>query len=273
MLNYLLFVTHRNIKDTLKYCVLSFVFIQYVSSIIWPQQNTWSYLSSPSIQRLTASTGSKQRSRLSIMAQYLCTVHNCFTIPGRAFVPKPEVGINFDDNDNYRFDLTNANPNGQLCGVLKFEHTGIFKCWFSSGSLCAIRVRPRFCLNVDLMLCWLLQQIGMRCSLAVCVRSSFVSFSACLPPHKSYTRLNVDFNLQYWKSGRWTHYYCTVVLPQDNRSYFSRVLVSVPHLVPRSRQSPSSCHNHSSLAHSSCFKASLRLCWISVVSVLSLDPF
>lgn len=25
------------------------------------------------------------------MAQYLCTVHNCFTIPGRAFVPKPEV--------------------------------------------------------------------------------------------------------------------------------------------------------------------------------------
>ncbi|CAG5866275.1 unnamed protein product [Menidia menidia] len=42
-------------------------------------------------ERLTASTGSRQRSRLSIMAQYLCTVHNCFTIPGRAFVPKPEV--------------------------------------------------------------------------------------------------------------------------------------------------------------------------------------
>ncbi|KAJ4939865.1 hypothetical protein JOQ06_029301 [Pogonophryne albipinna] len=42
-------------------------------------------------ERLTASTGSKQRSRLSIMAQYLCTVHKCFTIPGRAFVPKPKV--------------------------------------------------------------------------------------------------------------------------------------------------------------------------------------
>ncbi|CAJ1073884.1 dimethyladenosine transferase 1%2C mitochondrial [Xyrichtys novacula] len=41
-------------------------------------------------ERLTASTGSKQRSRLSIMAQCLCTVHSCFTIPGRAFVPKPE---------------------------------------------------------------------------------------------------------------------------------------------------------------------------------------
>uniref|UniRef100_A0AAV2JER0 rRNA adenine N(6)-methyltransferase n=1 Tax=Knipowitschia caucasica TaxID=637954 RepID=A0AAV2JER0_KNICA len=44
------------------------------------------------VERLTASTGSRQRSRLSIMSQYLCTVHSCFTIPGRAFVPKPEVG-------------------------------------------------------------------------------------------------------------------------------------------------------------------------------------
>ncbi|XP_044023952.1 dimethyladenosine transferase 1, mitochondrial isoform X1 [Siniperca chuatsi] len=44
-------------------------------------------------ERLTASTSSKQRSRLSIMAQYLCTVRNCFTIPGRAFVPKPEVDV------------------------------------------------------------------------------------------------------------------------------------------------------------------------------------
>ncbi|KAM6912541.1 dimethyladenosine transferase 1, mitochondrial isoform 1-T2 [Xenentodon cancila] len=44
-------------------------------------------------ERLTASTGSKQRCRLSIMAQYLCTVHSCFTIPGRAFVPKPKVDV------------------------------------------------------------------------------------------------------------------------------------------------------------------------------------
>ncbi|KAK3537970.1 hypothetical protein QTP70_024797, partial [Hemibagrus guttatus] len=42
-------------------------------------------------ERLTASTGSRQRSRLSIMAQYLSTVNNCFTIPGRAFVPKPDA--------------------------------------------------------------------------------------------------------------------------------------------------------------------------------------
>ncbi|XP_043552075.1 dimethyladenosine transferase 1, mitochondrial isoform X1 [Chiloscyllium plagiosum] len=44
-------------------------------------------------ERLTASTGSRQRSRLSIMAQYLCNVKSCFTIPGRAFVPKPKVDV------------------------------------------------------------------------------------------------------------------------------------------------------------------------------------
>ncbi|MCI4383025.1 hypothetical protein PGIGA_G00021560 [Pangasianodon gigas] len=44
-------------------------------------------------ERLTASTGSRQRSRLSIMAQYLSTVNTCFTIPGRAFVPKPDVDV------------------------------------------------------------------------------------------------------------------------------------------------------------------------------------
>uniref|UniRef100_A0A8C7T5P5 rRNA adenine N(6)-methyltransferase n=1 Tax=Oncorhynchus mykiss TaxID=8022 RepID=A0A8C7T5P5_ONCMY len=43
-------------------------------------------------ERLTASTASRQRSRLSIMAQYLCAVKSFFTIPGRAFIPKLEVG-------------------------------------------------------------------------------------------------------------------------------------------------------------------------------------
>uniref|UniRef100_A0A4W4ELW1 rRNA adenine N(6)-methyltransferase n=1 Tax=Electrophorus electricus TaxID=8005 RepID=A0A4W4ELW1_ELEEL len=44
-------------------------------------------------ERLTASTGSRQRSRISVMAQYLSTVKNCFTIPGQAFVPKPDVDV------------------------------------------------------------------------------------------------------------------------------------------------------------------------------------
>ncbi|XP_073893417.1 dimethyladenosine transferase 1, mitochondrial isoform X2 [Macaca fascicularis] len=47
----------------------------------------------PGLQRLAANTGSKQRSRLSVMAQYLCNVRHIFTIPGRAFVPKPEVDV------------------------------------------------------------------------------------------------------------------------------------------------------------------------------------
>ncbi|KAL2099124.1 hypothetical protein ACEWY4_005604 [Coilia grayii] len=51
-------------------------------------------------ERLTASTGSRQRSRLSVMAQTYCTVRNCFTIPGKAFVPKPDVGLT----------LTHRNP-------------------------------------------------------------------------------------------------------------------------------------------------------------------
>uniref|UniRef100_A0A6G1RCZ2 rRNA adenine N(6)-methyltransferase n=1 Tax=Hypotaenidia okinawae TaxID=2861861 RepID=A0A6G1RCZ2_9GRUI len=44
-------------------------------------------------ERLTANPGSKQRSRLSVMSQHLCTVENCFIIPGQAFVPKPEVDV------------------------------------------------------------------------------------------------------------------------------------------------------------------------------------
>ncbi|NXK53410.1 TFB1M transferase, partial [Chauna torquata] len=44
-------------------------------------------------ERLTANAGGKQRSRLSIMSQHLCTVENCFVIPGQAFVPKPEVDV------------------------------------------------------------------------------------------------------------------------------------------------------------------------------------
>lgn len=44
-------------------------------------------------ERMKASVGSKQRSRLSIMSQYLCDVDHCFSIPGRAFVPKPEVDV------------------------------------------------------------------------------------------------------------------------------------------------------------------------------------
>lgn len=45
------------------------------------------------MQRMTASVADVQRSRLSIMTQYLCDVRHQFTIPGKAFVPKPDVDV------------------------------------------------------------------------------------------------------------------------------------------------------------------------------------
>ncbi|PIK57004.1 putative dimethyladenosine transferase 1, mitochondrial [Apostichopus japonicus] len=44
-------------------------------------------------ERLVARPNDPQRSRLSIMAQYLCKVKLSFTIPGKAFVPPPDVDV------------------------------------------------------------------------------------------------------------------------------------------------------------------------------------
>lgn len=43
------------------------------------------------LQRLIASPGTKQFSRLTVMTQQLCSVKKLFDIPGSAFVPKPDV--------------------------------------------------------------------------------------------------------------------------------------------------------------------------------------
>ena len=43
--------------------------------------------------RLAADILDKQRSRLSIMSQYLCKVKHKFTIPGKCFVPAPDVDV------------------------------------------------------------------------------------------------------------------------------------------------------------------------------------
>lgn len=45
------------------------------------------------VQRMVAPPGHSQRCRLSIMAQNWCQVTHKFTIPGRAFVPKPDVDV------------------------------------------------------------------------------------------------------------------------------------------------------------------------------------
>ena len=44
-------------------------------------------------QRMVAPILNKQRSRLSIMCQNYCAVENIFTIPGRLFVPPPDVNV------------------------------------------------------------------------------------------------------------------------------------------------------------------------------------
>ena len=44
-------------------------------------------------ERMAAEILDTQRSRLSIMCQYLCHVNHVFTIPGKAFVPKPDVDV------------------------------------------------------------------------------------------------------------------------------------------------------------------------------------
>lgn len=43
--------------------------------------------------RIVAPPGSKFRCRMSVMCQNWCSVHHKFTIPGAAFLPKPEVNV------------------------------------------------------------------------------------------------------------------------------------------------------------------------------------
>ncbi|XP_068209849.1 mitochondrial dimethyladenosine transferase 1 [Palaemon carinicauda] len=65
------------------------------------QRNAWAYGRVPMTltfqlevaQRMVAPTGTEHRSRLSIMCQNWCEVKHKFTIPGRAFVPKPDVDV------------------------------------------------------------------------------------------------------------------------------------------------------------------------------------
>lgn len=44
-------------------------------------------------ERMVAPITDKQRCRLSVMCQMWCDVYHKFTIPGKAFVPKPDVDV------------------------------------------------------------------------------------------------------------------------------------------------------------------------------------
>ena len=56
------------------------------------------------------------------MAQYLCTVKSCFTIPGRAFIPKPEVGPTC--NQAYvEFDYIHKHTHTHTSTHMDIKHT------------------------------------------------------------------------------------------------------------------------------------------------------
>ncbi|ENN80065.1 hypothetical protein YQE_03541, partial [Dendroctonus ponderosae] len=65
------------------------------------KSSAWSYGRTPMTltfqkevgERIVAPMGHKQRCRLSVMCQFWCNVEYKFTIPGTAFVPKPDVDV------------------------------------------------------------------------------------------------------------------------------------------------------------------------------------
>lgn len=65
------------------------------------KQGAWSYGRTPMTltfqkevaERMVAPVAHRQRCRLSVMCQMWCTVQHRFTIPGKAFVPKPDVDV------------------------------------------------------------------------------------------------------------------------------------------------------------------------------------
>ena len=44
-------------------------------------------------ERMVSNVMQPERCRLSVMCQNWCEVNHCFTIPGKAFVPEPEVDV------------------------------------------------------------------------------------------------------------------------------------------------------------------------------------
>lgn len=84
----------------LPFSVSTILIIRWLQSIS-EQSSAWSYgRSSMTLtfqkevaERMIATPFHKQRCRLSVMCQFWCDVQHKFTIPGKAFVPKPDVDV------------------------------------------------------------------------------------------------------------------------------------------------------------------------------------
>ncbi|CAH1155629.1 unnamed protein product [Phaedon cochleariae] len=84
----------------LPFSVSTNLIIRYLQSVS-EKSSAWSYGRSSMVltfqkevgERMVAPVRHKQRCRLSVMCQMWCDVDYRFTIPGRAFVPKPDVDV------------------------------------------------------------------------------------------------------------------------------------------------------------------------------------
>ncbi|XP_066142655.1 mitochondrial dimethyladenosine transferase 1 [Euwallacea fornicatus] len=84
----------------LPFSVSTHLIIRWLEAVS-QKSSAWSYGRTPMTltfqkevgERMIAPPGDKQRCRLSVMCQMWCDVHYKFTIPGTAFVPKPDVDV------------------------------------------------------------------------------------------------------------------------------------------------------------------------------------
>lgn len=91
---------HIHIIGNLPFSVSTPLIIRWLQAMS-ERKNAWSYgrtrltltFQKEVGERMVADIMSKQRCRLSVMCQNWCTVEHKFIIPGRAFVPKPEVDV------------------------------------------------------------------------------------------------------------------------------------------------------------------------------------
>lgn len=89
-----------NLIGNLPFNVSTNLIIRWLN-LISTQQGPWFFGRTPMTltfqkevaERIVAPVTHKQRCRLSVMCQLWCTVDHKFTIPGKAFVPKPDVDV------------------------------------------------------------------------------------------------------------------------------------------------------------------------------------
>lgn len=89
-----------NLIGNLPFNVSTNLIIRWLKSIS-ERNSAWAFGRTPMTltfqkevaERIIAPVGHKQRCRLSVMCQFWCEAEHKFTIPGRAFLPKPDVDV------------------------------------------------------------------------------------------------------------------------------------------------------------------------------------